>query len=278
VTVRLDGTVVLISGASSGVGRGAALELAARGARVAAISRRPGPAEAVAGEVRAGGGEFLYVQGDVADAADCDRAVAAACERFGRVDVVLNNAANPMPLARVDQLGDADWRGVLGPTLDGVMHLSRAALPGMRERGDGLVLTVVSIAGVHAMAGSGAYGAAKAAAIQLTKTIAVENFGTGVRANAILIGAAGGSEMAGPLMRDMGRTLRGPDWEPEPVAGGALAAATSDPAAIGRAISLLCSADAREINGSLIAMDSGMSAGLLTSTALYLGAAQMLPG
>jgi NAD(P)-dependent dehydrogenase (short-subunit alcohol dehydrogenase family) len=278
VSVRLDGKVVLISGASSGVGRGAARVLAERGAKVVAISRRREPAEQVGAEISAAGGEFRYVQGDVGNPADCDAAVAAALRSFGRLDVLLNNAANPMPLARVDQLSDADWRGVLAPTLDGVMQLSRAALRPMREQGDGVILTVVSIAGVHAMAGNAAYGAAKAAAIQLTRVIAVENFGTGVRANCVIVGAAGESEMAGPLMLEMGRTLRGPDWQPEPNPGGALAAATSDPASLGRAISLLCCDDAREINGAVISMDSGMSAGLLTSTALYLGAAQLLPG
>jgi NAD(P)-dependent dehydrogenase (short-subunit alcohol dehydrogenase family) len=140
------------------------------------------------------------------------------------------------------------------------------------------VLTIVSIAGVHAMARNAAYGAAKAAAIQFTRVVAVENFGTGIRANAVIVGAAGDSEMAGPLMLEMGRSLRGPDWVPDLTAtGGALAAATSDPEDLGRAISLLCCDDAREINGATIAMDSGMSAGLLTSTALYLGAAQLLP-
>ena len=80
-------------------------------------------------------------------------------------------------------------------------------------------------------------------------------------------------------MSEMGRAVRGDDWLPDPAtAGGALMQAVVDPQQLGRSIAVLCSEDAREITGSIVSMDRGFSAGLLTSTALYLGAAQLLPG
>lgn len=278
MTVRLDGKVVLISGASAGIGAGVARIMAERGARIACISRRADAARAVGEVIEAAGAPFLYVQGDVSRREDCDAAVQATLQRYGRLDVLINNAANPLPMQRVENISDDGWRAVLGPTLDGVMQLSRAALGPMRAQNEGVIITVSSIAGEQALAHNAAYAAAKAAAMQLMKVIAVENFGSGIRANTVLIGSAYPSEMAGPLMLEMGRTVRGPDWWPDPQhGGGALGRAMVDPESLGRAIAVLCSDDAKEINGATIALDRGFSAGLLTSMALHLGAAQLLP-
>lgn len=279
MTLGLDGKVALITGASAGIGSGVARVMAARGARIVCISRREEQARAIGEVIERDGGHFLYVQGDVARPDDCDAAVRAALERFGRLDILINNAANPMPPERMEAVTDEGWRAVMGPTLDGVMHMSRAALKPMREQNEGVIITVSSIAGEQALARNAAYGAAKAAVMQLMRVIAVENFGSGIRANSVIIGAAYPSDMAGPLMLDMGRSLRGPEWLPDPgYDGGTLGKAMADPESLGRAIALLCHDDAREINGATIAMDRGFSAGLLTSVALHLGAAQLLPG
>jgi NAD(P)-dependent dehydrogenase (short-subunit alcohol dehydrogenase family) len=240
------------------------------------MARRPEPGRQLAAEIEADGGTFLFVAGDVSRTEDCEAAVAETRDRFGRIDVLINNAANALPFGRVEETTDEDWHAVVGPTLEGVLRMSRAVLPTMLDQDDGVLLSVASIAGVQALARNAAYGAAKAAVIQLMRVIAVENFGTGIRANTVIVGAAP-TEMAAAGMIDMGRSLRGPDWLPDPTAGGgALAAAMVDPEQLGRSIAVLCSDDAREINGATIAMDRGFSAGLLTSTALYLGAAQLL--
>ena len=278
MTVRLDNKVVFITGASAGIGAGTAKVMAQRGASIACLSRRAHQAREVGAEIEESGGQFLYVQGDVVSAKDCDAAVDATLERFGRLDVLINNAANPLPMQRVDEITEDGWRKVLGPTLDGVMNMSRAALKPMRARNEGVILTISSIAGEQALARHAAYGAAKAAVAQLMRAITVENFGTGIRANTIVIGGAYPTEMAGNVV-DMGRMIRGADWLPDPNHDpGMLAKAMVDPESIGRALAVLCSDDAREINGSTIALDRGFLAGLLTSTALYLGAAQLLPG
>jgi NAD(P)-dependent dehydrogenase (short-subunit alcohol dehydrogenase family) len=278
MTVRLDGRTVIVTGATAGVGRGITLALVERGARVVGTGRGADAGKQLQADVEARGGECLFVQGDVASTQDCARVIDSTRDRFGPIDVLINNAANPLPFRTVQDTTDENWKAVIDPTLDGVMRMSRAALPTMYEQDDGVILSIASIAGVHALARNAAYGAAKAAVIQLMRVIAVEAFGTGVRANTVLVGAAQtGSLVAG--MIEMGRAVRGDDWLPDPeTAGGALMQAVVDPEQLGRSIAVLCSEDAREITGSIVSMDRGFSAGLLTSTALYLGAAQLLPG
>jgi 3-oxoacyl-[acyl-carrier protein] reductase len=142
----LKGKVALVAAASRGLGRAVAEELAAEGASLVLSARNAEPlAEACAHIRSATGAEVLGVAGDVAAAEDVSRVVNAALERFKRVDVLVTNAGGP-PAGTFESLSAEDWEAATRLTLTSVLNLTRAVLPGMRERRWGRILNVTSIA------------------------------------------------------------------------------------------------------------------------------------
>jgi NAD(P)-dependent dehydrogenase (short-subunit alcohol dehydrogenase family) len=174
--------VALVTGASRGLGLAIARLLAARGYRLALTARG---AEALrdAEEELAARTEVLAIAGDVADVPHVDRLVPAALDRFGRIDVLVNNASiiGPSPMPRLENyplraLEDVFRANTLAP-----LHLMQHVLPGMKDRGDGVVINVSSDAGVNAYPTWGGYGASKAALEHLSRVATAELDGTGVR-------------------------------------------------------------------------------------------------
>jgi NAD(P)-dependent dehydrogenase (short-subunit alcohol dehydrogenase family) len=182
------GKVVVITGASKGIGRALAHGYAAAGARVVVSSRDQGRCDAVVREIAAAGGEAIGVAAHVGRVDQVQALVDAVLERHGTIDVVVNNAAtNPVvqPLLEtsdelVDKLFAANARGPL--------QLARAAVPVMAAHGGGAVLNIVSKAASAPEPGLGVYAASKAALVTLTKAMALEWAEHGVRVNAIAPG------------------------------------------------------------------------------------------
>jgi NAD(P)-dependent dehydrogenase (short-subunit alcohol dehydrogenase family) len=174
----MQGKVVAITGASRGIGAAAARVFAAAGAKVALLARSEGEIDALAAEI---GPAALALRCDVADWASVQQAVATVVQRFGRLDVLVNNAGTIDPIARLADVDPAAWGRAVDVNLKGVFHGLRAAIPVMRAQGSGTIITVSSGAARAALEGWSSYCAGKAGALMLTQAAHLEEGPHGIR-------------------------------------------------------------------------------------------------
>jgi 3-oxoacyl-[acyl-carrier protein] reductase len=181
---RLEGRVAVVTGGASGLGEAIAGCFAAEGAAVVIADVDAAGGERVTSAIAAAGGRACFLATDVTRAAECARAVEGAVARFGRLDVMVNNAGVG-EVAPVAEMTEEAWDRVLAVNLKGVFLGSRAAFPVLAAGGGGLILNMASLAGKVPATGIGAYGASKAAVIHLTRILALEGAPQRVRANAL---------------------------------------------------------------------------------------------
>lgn len=169
----IDVPVIIVTGASRGMGAAAARWLAGQGAAVVLLSRSESALQSVAEEVRARGGKPLVIGSDVASRAACQSAVAETVREFGRIDAVVNNAGILDPIARIADMHPHAWSYNIEVNLNGPFFLAQAALPELRKHG-GRIVNVSSGAAEKAIQGWSAYCAAKAALTHFTRILAAE--------------------------------------------------------------------------------------------------------
>ncbi len=158
----VEGKVVAITGASSGIGEAAALLLAGRGAKVVLGARGPDRMEALAARIAAAGGEAAYAPTDVRRRGDLSNLVTLACERFGKLDVMVNNAGAG-PISPLDALRVEEWDDMVDTNIKGVLYGIAAALPVFRHQGFGHVINTASTAAHRVVPNMAVYAATKSA-------------------------------------------------------------------------------------------------------------------
>ncbi|BAU43127.1 3-oxoacyl-[acyl-carrier-protein] reductase [Leptolyngbya sp. O-77] len=187
-TQRLAGQVAIVTGASRGIGRAIALALAAEGAKVAVnYASSSGAADAVVAEIAGAGGEAIALQADVSKADQVDTLFAAVMEKWGRVDVLVNNAGITRDTLLL-RMKPEDWQAVIDLNLTGVFLCTRAASKIMLKQKSGRIVNISSVVGLMGNPGQSNYSAAKAGVIGFTKSVAKELAPRGITVNAIAPG------------------------------------------------------------------------------------------
>ncbi len=251
VTMRLDKRVALITGGGSGIGEAMAQRFAHEGAWVAVVDVREERAQRVAAQIEAADGTALALQADVSQAIEVARSVEATLAHWGRVDILVNNAA----ISQGDDIRTIDevtWDRNLDIVLKGAFLFAKAVIPGMIERRHGVILNIASVNGLTGL-GEEPYSAAKAGLINLTQNMAIKYGPHGVRANVICPG-----------------TVRTPIWgerlAQEPAVFDKLAAwyplgRVGEAEDIANAALFLVSDEAAWITGTVLNVDGGLMAG-----------------
>ncbi|HEY0438019.1 MAG TPA: SDR family NAD(P)-dependent oxidoreductase [Phenylobacterium sp.] len=185
-----DGRVALVTGAGSGIGRAAALRLAAEGHAVAVLSHTEAEVSDAAAEINRQGGEALALTADISDAEQMRMALAQVSERFGRLDVVFANAGINGVWAPIDEIAPEEWDRTINTNLRGTYLTIHNAVPLMKRTGRGVILITSSINGtrVFSNAGSTAYSCTKAAQVAMGQMLALELAKHGIRVNVICPG------------------------------------------------------------------------------------------
>jgi 3-oxoacyl-[acyl-carrier protein] reductase len=250
----------IVTGASSGIGRAAALALAAERAALLLIGRRGEALRLLADECQRAGGrpETLVLDITAVDAGE--RAVAACLDRFGRIDALVNNAGTSR-IRSLAQLTDGDWESQWQLNVMGPMRLMRAAAPAMAERGWGRIVNVSSSSGKRPSQTNMAYSVTKAAELSLSRAFADIYTAQGVLVNAVAPGPVASDLWLAPGgMADQTADARGITRAQalEATAARSLIGRLAEPAEIGSVIAFLCSEAASSVAGAAWSVDGGV--------------------
>lgn len=244
----LTGRVAIVTGGGRGLGRSISTAFAAAGAKVVAASRKVEACDAVVAEIETSGGEALAVSCHVGEPDDVDRLVTAAVDRFGGVDVVVNNAATALAFP-VGEISPGAFDKSFSVNVRGPLLMVQAALAHLERSDHASVINVISVGAYAAAPGMALYVAGKAALLSFTRTMARELADRGVRVNALA---------PGPFLTDM--VTAGGDAQVEAFAAANPQRRVADPREITEAALYLASDASSFVTGTALTIDGGLSA------------------
>ncbi len=273
--MRLEGRCALVTGAARGLGRACATAFAAEGADLVLLDVAAdlpgvgyplgtgGQLEHTAELCRREGAAVLVQRADVRDSAAVDAVVEAAADRFGRIDVLVNNAGIAAPSGKaVHEITDAEWQLMLDVDLSGAFRTTRAVVPLMTARRAGSVINVSSTAGLVGYRHFAGYVAAKHGLVGLTKACALDYAPFGVRVNALCPGSVrDDADVEGRMLAEIARSLRVPVEEHEQLFVEAQPMnVLVEPDDVARAAVWLAGDDSRRVTGMVLPVDGGFTA------------------
>ncbi len=252
--MKFENRVALVTGAGSGIGRAVALRLAQDGAKIAVADWNATTGGETVQLIQQQGGEAILMQADVSKVADTERIVAETVGKFGKLNILVNNAAVMLEKTAVDTT-EEDWERIVGINLKGTFFCAKhAILQFRRQGGGGIIVNMASVNSFFAEGGIAAYCTTKGGIAQLTRALAMDHSGEGIRVNAIAPGWIETPMNAnffalGPHIKEQAAKLHAINriGQPEEVA---------------HLVAFLASDEAGFITGSLMTVDGGFSAGL----------------
>ncbi len=247
----LKGKVTVVTGASSGIGRAAALALARAGSRVVVAARREAELQTLVAEIAEAGGEALAIPTDVTDEGQVRALIESAVERFGRIDCAFNNAGIEGPSKPAHTYSSDEFRQVMRVNALGTFLCMKYEIEHMVEQGGGSIVNDASAAGLRGMPRQVAYAASKHAVIGMTKVAAIDYGGKGIRVNAVCPGFT---------KTDMVDRLTGGDPErAERLAAYSPMGRLGTVEEVANAVVWLCSDESSFTNGEAMVLDGGLT-------------------
>ena len=248
---RLTGKVAIVTGASAGIGRATAKLFAAEGAKVVVAARRAAELETLVAEIKADGGEAVYLAGDVQSEDYAKAVVALAIEKFGRLDVAYNNAGTLGEMRPTTSVSVEGFNSALAINLTSAFLGAKHQIPAMLTNGSGSVIFTSTFVGYSfAFPGTASYAASKAGLIGLTQALAAEYGAQGIRVNAVLPGA-----VDTPMYRDMNDTAESQAF----ITNLHALKRVATPEELARSVLYLASDDSSFVTGTASLVDGGAS-------------------
>lgn len=247
---RLEGKVTIVTGGNAGIGEAVAKRFAEEGAAVVITGRRQGELDRVINEIGKNKAKVLPVAGSVTDETHVREVTQRALDRFGRIDVLVNNAGIGDFGRRIHETDDATWSTLLDVNVTGVFRMTRAVVPHMLKQGRGSIVNISSVASLVGIPGAPVYATSKGAIDAFTRALAIDYAKDGIRCNVVNPGLID-TPMAAPLMAN-------PDML-QPILSHYAIRRPGTPAEVANMVLYLASDEAAWVTGGTFTIDGGMT-------------------